>query len=187
MACRSILRAVASSGPTTERAKLAANAFGTANVNAIGSSSIAVATTPVSSPQDPIVLKSPSGTGRTGVDQAGHCALLFAGQLVPGLPGFICLVGSAQLLLPVVAERPGDLRCDQHLADRHEPGQLHLHGHGRPIDRARACSQAPPTKCRGRSPRRKPAVRHLPLWDGRHRKNLGRGRRRRQRLRQLPA
>jgi hypothetical protein len=43
--------------------KVATNAFGTANVNAIGSSSIGVATTPVNSPQDPIVLKSPGGTG----------------------------------------------------------------------------------------------------------------------------
>lgn len=42
--------------------EVATNAFGTANVGAVGSSSIAVATTPVNSPQDPLVLKSPSGT-----------------------------------------------------------------------------------------------------------------------------
>jgi DNA-binding beta-propeller fold protein YncE len=41
----------------------AANAFGTANLGAVGSASIAIATTPVSEPQDPIVLKSPTGTG----------------------------------------------------------------------------------------------------------------------------
>jgi DNA-binding beta-propeller fold protein YncE len=43
--------------------EVAANAFGTANLSAVGSSSIAVATTPVNGPQDPLVLKSPSGTG----------------------------------------------------------------------------------------------------------------------------
>lgn len=65
----------------------AANAFGTATLGLAASSSIPVATAPVNGPQDPVVVKSPTGAGAPQVTGSGTALSCSRGSWSQDYPG----------------------------------------------------------------------------------------------------
>jgi hypothetical protein len=65
----------------------ATHAFGTANLDAVGSSLIGLASVPVHGPQDPLIVKSPSGTGAPQVTGSGTALSCSQGTWSRDYPG----------------------------------------------------------------------------------------------------
>jgi hypothetical protein len=65
----------------------ATNAFGTATLGLVGSSSVAVTTAPLHGPQDPVIVKSPTGTGAPRVSASGTALSCSQGTWSQDYPG----------------------------------------------------------------------------------------------------